>query len=150
MCSQDKQKGEDWSGERETIEWDEGREGERERRMGTKRMVQVLIMASPDIDGNAGATCAHTLHNTLWSPALSKHCLVWQRVGDRKREREEEEEGKHMKEPEFKGQTHPVLHINKALAGRAEPLGHYRENHCYCMERIWIHVCFLLYYLRMF
>lgn len=49
-------------------------------------------------------TCTHTLQNTLWRPALSKHCLVWWRERGR-------EKDNIKKKQEFKGRS-LVFYIN--------------------------------------
>lgn len=117
MYSQDREKGEDRCGEGQTIDWDKGREGERERGMGTQKMVPRSNYGMPGHRRQCRGTCTHTLQNTFWRPALSKHCLVWERGG----ERETEREGEMQKENTRKNESsrvillHPVLYINTAL-----------------------------------
>lgn len=83
------------------------------RGMGTQKMVRRSNYGMPGLRRQCRGACTHMLQNTLWRPALSKHCLVWRRFRETEREKKGKRGGKHMKEQEFKGH-HPTP-INIAL-----------------------------------
>lgn len=89
----DRKKGEDWCGERGTIHWDKTR---RKEGWEPKKWYELLIMACPDIDANAGAhvrTCSQTpcegLHwvNIVWSDRDRKSVRARERRSNRERKR---------------------------------------------------------------
>lgn len=114
MHSQDREKCKDWRGEKETKDWDEGREGERERRMGTQKLVQRSNYGKPGHRRQCRSTCTHTLRNTLWSTALSQHGLAWWRERQTRRTTHERTRGQGSDPPSI------VYQYSIKSTGRAE------------------------------